>query len=55
MSVTCEAEYAFSFGAPDFKLHLKVHVVPFLFTDFANVWTGVLLVNDLSFVCFGMD
>ena len=50
--VTCEAGNAHSSGAPDFTLRWRVHVVPFLFTDFANVRTGVLLVNDLGFVCF---
>ena len=35
--VTCETGNANSSGAPDFTLQWRVHVVPFLFTDFANV------------------
>ena len=50
--VTCEAGNAHSSRAPDFTLQWRVHVVPFLFTDFANVRTSVLLVND--FGCFGI-
>ena len=47
MDVTCEVGNAHSSRAPDewFMLFL------FLFTDFANVWTSVLLVKD----CFGID
>ena len=36
----------------DFTLQWRVHVVPFLFTDFANVRTNVLSVNDFGFGCF---
>ena len=50
--VTCEAGNAHSSEAPDFTLQWRVHVVPFLFTDFANVWTSVLSVNDFDFGCF---
>ena len=50
--VTCEAGNAHSSGSPDFTLQW-VHVVPFLFTDFANVWTSVLLINKFDFDCFG--
>ena len=53
--VTCEAGNDHSSRAPDFTLQWRVHVVPFLFTDFADVRTGVLLVNDFGIVCFGMD
>ena len=42
MGVTCEAGNAHSSGAPDFTLQWRVHVDPFLFTDFANVRTSVL-------------
>ena len=45
--VTCEAGNAHSSGAPDFILQWRVHVVPFLFTDFANVRT-----SDFGFGCF---
>ena len=50
--VACEADDAHFSGAPDFTLQWRVHVVPFLFADFANVRTGVLLVNDFGFGCF---
>ena len=50
--ITCEAGNAYSSGAPDFTLQWRVHVVPFLFTDFANVRTSVLSVNDFGFGCF---
>ena len=48
--VICEAGNAHSSGAPDFTLQWRVHVVSYLFTDFANVRTSVLSVND--FGCF---
>ena len=38
------------------KLQWWVHVVPFLFTDFADVQTGVLLVSGFGFVAdFNVD
>ena len=39
----------------DFTLPFRVHVVPFLCTDFDNFRTSVLLVNDFDFGCGGMD
>ena len=53
--VTGEAGNAHSSGAPDFTLQWRVHVVPFLFTDFANVRTSILLINDLGFVRFDIS
>ena len=50
--VTCEAGNAHSSRTPDFTLQWRVHVVPFLFTNFADVQTRVLFVNDFGFVCF---
>ena len=55
MGVTCEAKYTHSSEAPGFTLQWSVHVVPLLFTDFANVWTSLLLVNNFNSGCNGLD
>ena len=50
VGVTRETGNAHYSGAPLFTLQWRVHVFPFLFTDFAYVWTSVLFVNDLILV-----
>ena len=52
---TWEAGNVHSSGAPDFTIQWRLHPVPFLLTDFANVQTSILLVNDFDFGGFGID
>ena len=58
--VTCVAGNAHSSGAPDFTLQWRVHVVPFIFTDFANVqtdfyWSTILVLFALVLTDFNVD
>ena len=51
MGVTFEAGNAHSSRAPHITLQWRVYDVPFLFTDFTNVRTSVLLI----FVALGWN